>query len=81
MMDLYEQGLISDQELETMVIMMEKEGVLDVDLKELGIGEEELEEIIATTTPMAPPNNANLDNHFNFFFPDFSLLLFCSLSK
>ena len=65
MMDLYEQGLISDQELETMVIMMEKEGVLDVDLKELGIGEEELEEIIATTTPMAPPNNAN--NNYAIF--------------
>ena len=65
MMDLYEQGLISDQELETMVIMMEKEGVLDVDLKELGIGEEDLEEIIATTTPMAPPNNAN--NNYAIF--------------
>ena len=40
MMDLFEQGLISDTELEQMVIMMEKEGVLDVDLKELGIEEE-----------------------------------------
>ena len=37
MMDLYEQGLITDTELEQMVIMMEQEGVLDVDLEELGI--------------------------------------------
>ena len=37
MMDLFDQGLISDEELEQMVIMMESEGVLDVDLQELGI--------------------------------------------
>lgn len=37
MMDLYDQGLISDEELEQMVVMMENEGVLDVNLEELGI--------------------------------------------
>lgn len=37
MMDLYDQGLISDDELEQMVVMMENEGVLDVNLEELGI--------------------------------------------
>jgi hypothetical protein len=37
MMDLFDQGLISDEELEQMVITMESEGVLDVDLQELGI--------------------------------------------
>ncbi len=40
MMELFDQGLISDDELEQMVIMMEKEGVLDVDLEELGISPE-----------------------------------------
>ena len=40
MMELYDQGLISDDELEQMVIMMESEGVLDVDLEELGIEKE-----------------------------------------
>ena len=43
MMDLFDQGLISDAELEQMVIMMESEGVLDVDLEELGIENEEPE--------------------------------------
>lgn len=37
MMDLYEQGMITDQELEQMVIMLEEEDLLDVNLKELGI--------------------------------------------
>ena len=37
MMDLYDQGMISEEELEQMVIMMEAEGVLDVDLQELGL--------------------------------------------
>ena len=39
MMDLYDQGMISEEELEQMVIMMEAEGVLDVDLEELGLEE------------------------------------------
>ena len=57
MMDLYEQGLISDNELEQMVVMMEKEGVLDVDLQELGI------EVEQVTTP--EPDVYNYAN-FNF---------------
>ena len=44
MMELYDQGLISDEELEQMVIMMESEGVLDVDLAELGIEQTDEEE-------------------------------------
>ena len=49
MMELYDQGMISDEELEQMVIMMEKEGVLDVDLEELGI-EPEKDEPVETNT-------------------------------
>ncbi len=38
MMQLYEQGMLTDQELEQMIIQMEEDDILDIDLDELGLG-------------------------------------------
>ena len=61
MMDLYDQGMISEEELEQMVIMMEAEGVLDVDLQELGLEKTE-------KRPSSFPNSGfsyGLNSEFN----------------
>ena len=65
MMDLYDQGMISEEELEQMVIMMEAEGVLDVDLQELGLEQTKDKQRTGNKKTNYPGFSYGLSSEFN----------------